>query len=130
MPETTRKQPRVKRPTATAKASPTAASVAVGGETGQAMGVAEFCGLDQVQMRVIDLKVSLVLEIKRRRQVAGMTQAQLANSLGVATPRITEMESGREGVSLDAMFAAFFSLGGTGADLAAIGARVDSLVRI
>ena len=94
------------------------------------MSLAEFCGLDDAETKVIDLKTGLANEVKRRRTVARMTQATLAQRLDVAKTRIVEMESGRPGTSLDALVAAFFAVGGKGADLGVIGAVVDDLTGV
>lgn len=87
--------------------------------------MADWLGVDEVSMRTIDLKVGLMNAIRLNRAAAGLTQAALAKRLGVARPRIAEMEAFRPEVSLDALIPAFFASGGTTEQLCQIVRRTD-----
>ena len=126
MPSQTGRKPRVKA----ANPAPEPPAQAGGGEEPGAFRettVAEFLGLDATEMRVIDLKISLVRAIRERRRAAKLTQKALAERLEVAPARIVEMERGNAGVSLDAIVGAYFATGATGADLAALAYQLDAI---
>ena len=123
MPGTTRRQPRMKNPAPAhqADAGPEPIPAPVVTTVGASLGI------PGPGMRVIDLKISIAQAVRDRRQAAGLTPAAPADRLGVARPRVVELERGDAGVSLDAFFAAFFAVGAVGADLGPIGARLDAI---
>jgi DNA-binding XRE family transcriptional regulator len=79
-----------------------------------------WLGLDDAEMTVIEVRVRLAREVRRAREAAGLTQADLAGRLEVAQPRVAKIEAGGRGVSLDDLVRAFIAAGGTLAELAAI----------
>ncbi len=87
--------------------------------------IAEFCGLNEVEMKMIDLKISLVQAIRHYRAESKMTRAALAKKLGIATSQIADLESSKPDTSLDALLPAFFAAGGTGIELAEIARQTD-----
>jgi DNA-binding XRE family transcriptional regulator len=86
--------------------------------------LADWLGLDEADMRVIELRVGLVKAIQRRREAAGVSQAVLARRIGTAQPNIAKIEAGGIGVSLDLLMTVFFATGGRMAELAGVGEAV------
>lgn len=80
------------------------------------MDVREWLGLSDAQMQVVELRVRLSKEVRRRRKAAKMTQGELATRIGVSQPRIPEIERGTPS-SLESMVLAFLATGGDMADL-------------
>jgi DNA-binding XRE family transcriptional regulator len=80
--------------------------------------VSEVFGLDEVDRQVVEFRVRLAREMKRRRLESKLTEAELAERIGVDQPRIPAIETGMPGVSLEIMMEAFFTLGGKIEDLA------------
>ncbi|MDB5351860.1 MAG: hypothetical protein JWN86_3107 [Planctomycetota bacterium] len=78
---------------------------------------ADFLGLDETESRLIDMKISAVLAIRRLRAAKGLTQVQLATAIGISQPRLAKLESLSPGVSLDQIMKALFTVGGSVADL-------------
>jgi hypothetical protein len=81
---------------------------------------ADWLGLDETERRVVDFRVRLGREVRRRREAAGMTQTQLAGVIGSSQSRVAKAESTVDGVGIDLLMRAFFATGGEIADLAAI----------
>jgi hypothetical protein len=81
---------------------------------------ADWLGLDEVERRVVDLRVRLGREVRRRREQARLSQAELARRIQSSGSRIADAEGATEGVAIDLLMRAFFASGGTLADLAAI----------
>jgi len=54
--------------------------------------VAGFLGLDTIDEQVVELKVRVAREVRRRSEAAGMSRAALAARLGVSQPRIPKVE--------------------------------------
>ena len=82
--------------------------------------LADWLGLDDADMRVIDLRVSLVKAIRRRREAAGVGQTVLARRIGTSQPNIAKIEAGGIGVSLDLLMTVSFATGGRMAELAGV----------
>lgn len=82
--------------------------------------VQEFLGLDDAEMRVVELRVRIGREVRRRREQSGLSQAALAGRIGVSQPRIPAIEGGTAAASLDRVILAYFAAGGTPAELAAV----------
>ncbi len=80
-------------------------------------------------MRIIDLRLGLIRAIRQLRREAGLTQVELAKRLGVSQPRVTALESVEHEPTLDALLPAFFTAGGTSAQLCEIVRRTDELLR-
>jgi DNA-binding XRE family transcriptional regulator len=77
----------------------------------------EWLNLDHVDREVIELRVRVAREIRRRRAELGLTQAEFAARIGCSQPRVAKIENGA-GVSLDRMLGAYFALGAKVDDLA------------
>ena len=83
------------------------------------MTVQEWLGLDDAEMQVVELRVRLAREVRRRREAAGLRQEELAGRIGVSQPRVVSIESAAS-VSLDAVILAFFATDGGLAELAEV----------
>ena len=81
--------------------------------------VGELFGIDEAGMRVVELRVRIAKEVRRRRLAAKLSQKALADRMDVSQPRIPMIEAG-ESTSLDAVVLAFFATGGGLADLAEV----------
>lgn len=75
--------------------------------------VQEQFGLSNERVLIIDLKISLTEEVRRRRQELGLTQSQLAQRVGIRQPRLAAIENGAEDASLEALFELLLHLGVT-----------------
>jgi DNA-binding XRE family transcriptional regulator len=80
--------------------------------------VQEWLGLDDAEMQVVEFRVAMAKEMRRRR-AARLSRKALAERLGVSQPSIADIEDGVS-PSLEAVLLAFFATGGTLADLAPI----------
>jgi DNA-binding XRE family transcriptional regulator len=79
--------------------------------------VADWLDLDQSDRKLIELRVAVVKEIRRRREADGISQAALAKRAGTVQPNIAKIEAGGIGVSLDLLLRVFFATGGRLAEL-------------
>jgi ribosome-binding protein aMBF1 (putative translation factor) len=82
--------------------------------------VADFLGLSDEEMRLVELRVALSRAVRRRRQARKMTQQQLATRLKSSQSRVAKIEAGSSDVSLDLMFRSLFAVGGGMADVASV----------
>ena len=82
---------------------------------------ADWLGLDEVDRKVVDLRVRLGREVRRRREAGKLTQEELAGRIGSSQSRVAKVEGLGDGVSLDLLMRAFFATGGSLEDLATIG---------
>jgi DNA-binding XRE family transcriptional regulator len=90
----------------------------VAGKPGWVEGdAADFLGLSEQELRLIDLKITTSMAIRRLRTDRKMTQEDLAALTGVDQSRIAKIENGSPRVTLDAMVMLLFALGGGLADL-------------
>ena len=79
------------------------------------MTVQEWLGLDDAEMRVIEFRVAMAKELRRRRRAAKMSRKSLAERMGVSQPKIQDIEAGVSS-DLEAVLLAIFATGGTLAD--------------
>jgi DNA-binding XRE family transcriptional regulator len=80
----------------------------------------ELLGLTPEEVALLELRLKLSDAVKRLRQQAGLTQAQMAKRLGSSQSRVAKIEAGDGSVSLDLLIRSFFTLGGTAHDLAEV----------
>jgi DNA-binding XRE family transcriptional regulator len=80
---------------------------------GRLATVQEFLGLSDAEVRPIDLRIQLARELRGRRTVGKVTQAQLAKLLGTSQPHVAAMEAGDPQTSLEALLRALIVLGAT-----------------
>ncbi len=91
--------------------------VAKGWRVGSA---AEFLGLSAEESAYIELRVRLAEGLRRQRLDQGMTQLELAKSVGSSQSRVAKMEAGDPTVALDLLIRSLIALGVTPAGLARI----------
>ncbi len=81
--------------------------------------VKDFLGLDDLDIQVIEARIRVGREVKRRREAAKLSQGDLADRMGVSRTRIPTIEAGGK-TSLDAVVSAFLATGGNLVDLGAV----------
>ncbi len=79
---------------------------------------ADWLELTDFERQIVELRVRLGREVRRRRTEAGLSQAQLALKIGSSQSRVAKVEGMRAGVAIDLMVRAFFATGGTVDELA------------
>lgn len=79
--------------------------------------VADWLGLDEADRKVMELRVAVVKEIRRRREADGISQATLAKRAATSQPNIAKIEAGGIGISLDLLMRVFFATDGRMAEL-------------
>jgi DNA-binding XRE family transcriptional regulator len=77
----------------------------------------DFLQLNDEELMLVELKLSLADAVKRSRQKRGLSQIDLAQRMGSSQSRIAKMEAGDPSVSLDLMVRALFASGGTRQEL-------------
>lgn len=83
----------------------------------------DFLGLTDADMAVIDLRVSLAAELRRRRLARKLSQAALAKRIGSSQSRVAKMEAGDPSVSLDLLIRSLLTSGSTNEDIAEVIAK-------
>lgn len=81
---------------------------------------AEFLGLSAEEDAFIDIKVNLVLALRRLRARRGWTQVQVARRIRSSQSRVAKMEGGDRLVSIDLLLRALLALGATRKELGKI----------
>ena len=77
-------------------------------------------------MAVVDVRVSLAQELRRRRQDRNISQADLAKHIGSSQSRVAKMEAGDPSVSIDLLVRSLVSTGSTAAEIGEVIAAVGS----
>ena len=86
--------------------------------------VAEFLQLTPEESALIEIKLVLSKNLKKRRQDQ-MTQAELADKIKSSQPRIANAESGDQSVSIELLMKAMLATGATPQEIGQIIASVD-----
>jgi predicted XRE-type DNA-binding protein len=86
----------------------------------------DFLELTDDEAAMIELKIALARDLKRRRQSKNLTQAQLARLLHSSQSRVAKMEAGDPTVSLDLLLKSLLSLGVSPKQLAKIFASLST----
>ena len=73
----------------------------------------DFLELDDAEMAVIELRVSLAKELRERRRAQKISQATFAKRIGSSQSRVAKMEAGDLSVSIDLLIRALLSAGST-----------------
>ena len=73
--------------------------------------VAEFLDLTPHEEAIIELRLVLSKELKRRRLKAKISQEQFAKRLKTSQSRVAKMEAGDRSVSLDLLITNLFKIG-------------------
>ncbi|MFN0006854.1 MAG: helix-turn-helix domain-containing protein [Planctomycetota bacterium] len=81
---------------------------------------AEFLGLTAEEDAFIEIKVNLVIALRRLRARRGWTQAQVARRIRSSQSRVAKMEAGDRLVSIDLLVRTLLALGATRKDLGRI----------
>lgn len=84
---------------------------------GRVTSVAEFLDLSPEEEFLIDFKIDLGEDIKRRRIAQGLTQAELARRAALSQPRLAALEAGGPSVSIDALLRVLHLLGASRRDV-------------
>jgi DNA-binding XRE family transcriptional regulator len=83
----------------------------------------ELLGLSDQEEMYIELRLKLAEGLKARRRANGVTQIELAQTMGSSQSRVAKMEAGDPTVSLDLLVKSILALGTSNRELAAIIAR-------
>lgn len=78
----------------------------------------EFLGLSDEEIALIDLKISLIEELRKVRRARRVTQHELAKRMRSSQSRVAMLERASPDVSLDLICRALFALGVTTSQLA------------
>ena len=88
-------------------------------EKGWKLGTAaEFLGLSDEEVAVIELKLALGNALKARRQKKRLTQAAFAKAISSSQSRVAKMETGDPSVSLDLLVKSMLTLGASRREVA------------
>lgn len=80
--------------------------------------VAEFLGLTPEESALIEMRVALSAQIRKKRTAAKMTQVELGERVKVRQPRVAQIERADKSVSLDLLMRAALAAGATQKDIA------------
>lgn len=81
---------------------------------------ADFLGLSTEEETLLNMKLSLALQVKQRRQQLKLTQQALAKRLGSSQSRVAKIEVGDPSVSMELLVRSLISLGASPADIGRI----------
>jgi hypothetical protein len=93
-----------------------------GWKTGSA---ADFLKLSPEEAAMIELRVALARDLKRRRISKNITQSQLARRLHSSQSRVAKNEVGDATVSISLLFRSLFSLGASPKQLAKVIEKIE-----
>ncbi|MGH7840726.1 MAG: helix-turn-helix domain-containing protein [Candidatus Binataceae bacterium] len=82
-------------------------------------GAAEFLGLSDEEIAMVELKLGLADAVKEERTRRKMTQAQLGRLLGSSQSRVAKIEATDRSVSIDLMVRALIKMGASRKQVAA-----------
>ena len=82
--------------------------------------VSEFLHLSKEDEAFVELKVALAKALRRRREVRGLTQLDVAKMVQSSQPRVAYMEAGESSVSIDLLVRTLLALGSSLADVAKV----------
>jgi DNA-binding XRE family transcriptional regulator len=85
----------------------------------------DFVELSDEEAAYLEMRIALARVLVKRRKSLGVTQAEVARTLGSSQSRVAKMEAGDPSVSLDLMIRSLLALGATRAQVGrAIGSGV------
>jgi hypothetical protein len=73
---------------------------------------ADFLGMSEEERQLLDARVEAAQAVRRQRQVAHLSQKDLASRIQTSQPRIAKIERAAQDVSLDQILRAFVAAGG------------------
>lgn len=79
---------------------------------------ADFLGLTDAEVVLVELRASLAAALKARRARLGVTQVELAKRLRSSQSRVAKMEAGNSAVSFELLMRALLVLGVSRRELA------------
>ena len=79
----------------------------------------EFLGLTPEEAAYVELKLSLSTELKERRTETGLSQVELARTLGSSQSRVAKMEASDPSVSVDLLVRGLLAIGASQKEIAA-----------
>lgn len=79
---------------------------------------ADFLGLDDVESRLLDIKVALSQLLRATRTGSRLTQFELAAKIGSSQSRVAKLEAGDPTVSVDLLVRSLIAAGAKATDLA------------
>jgi DNA-binding XRE family transcriptional regulator len=79
---------------------------------------AEFLGLDDVESRLLDIKIALARLLRSTRARRRLTQFELAEKIGSSQSRVAKLEAGDPTVSMDLLVRSVIAAGAKPGDLA------------
>jgi DNA-binding XRE family transcriptional regulator len=85
--------------------------------------VQEFLELSNAEMALVDVRVSLARDLRRRRKEKKISQATLAKRIGSSQSRVAKMEAGDPSVTIDLLMRTLLSTGSTPAEIARVIAK-------
>ena len=88
-------------------------------------GAKDFLGLTDGDVAVIDMRLALAGELRKRRLAEKMTQAALAGRIGSSQSRVAKMEAGDPSVSLELLIRGLLASGSTSKSIGATIARAQ-----
>jgi DNA-binding XRE family transcriptional regulator len=77
----------------------------------------EFLGLNDAEMAMVNIRVSLAKELRQRRLRRKISQANFAKRIGSSQSRVAKMERGDPSVSLTLLTKSLLMSGSTQADI-------------
>lgn len=83
----------------------------------------EFLELSDAEMALVDVRVSLARDLRRRRKEKKISQATLAKRIGSSQSRVAKMEAGDPSVTIDLLMKTLLRAGSTPAEIARVIAR-------
>ena len=79
---------------------------------------ADFLGLDDVESKVLDIKVALAKLLRSTRSRRRLTQFELAERIGSSQSRVAKLEAGDPSVSMDLLVRSLIAAGAKTSELA------------
>ena len=83
----------------------------------------EFLDLSDAEMALVDVRVSLAQELRKKRLRKKISQATLAKRIGSSQSRVAKMEAGDPSVTIDLLMRSLLRSGSTAAEIAQVIAK-------
>jgi len=78
----------------------------------------DFLGLDDVESRLLDIKIALARLLRSTRARRHLTQVELAEKIGSSQSRVAKLEAGDPTVSVDLLVRSVIAAGANASELA------------
>ena len=86
----------------------------------------DFLELEEVEMALVELRVSLAKELRERRREQKISQEAFAKRIGSSQSRVAKMEGGDPSVSIDLLIRSLLSAGSTQEEIGQAIAKADA----